>query len=131
MCDAQRPRGGGVRAHLGSAIGLTARGGAYLGQRDPTTGPEVGTHPGHRHPRLGPRGRSPRAAPPDDRPRGGDAPRASPPPASPEGPLTPGCAVLLVVLCQEALRAPEGAAPRAHLGSCPAEACPRGLHLGP
>ena len=59
------PREGGARAPLGSAIGLTARGGAYLGQRDPTTGPEVGTHPGHRHPRLGPR-----------------------------GPPTPGCAVL-------------------------------------
>ena len=50
------PGRGGLRAPLGSAIGLTARGGAYLGQRDPTTGPEVGTHPGHRHPRLGPRG---------------------------------------------------------------------------
>ena len=39
-----------------------------LGQRNPTTGPEVGTHPGHRHPRLGPRGRSPRAAPPCEPP---------------------------------------------------------------
>ena len=77
------PRGGGRCPrclHLGQRQ-VDPRG--HLGQRNPTTGPEVGTHPGHRHPRLGPRGRSPRAAPPCEPP----APRDNA--ALPEGRPSP------------------------------------------
>ena len=96
MCGAQRPQGGG---------GAGA--------------------PRERHRAYCPRGGLPRTARPDDRPRGGDAPRASPPPPRPEGPLTPGCAVLRMVLRARGggtsgsprvvprRGAPEGCAPRA------------------
>ena len=96
MCYAQRPQGGG-----GSGA------------------------PRDRHRAYCPRGGLPRAAPPCDRPRGGDAPWASPPPPRPEGPLIPGCAVLRMVRRAQGggtsgsprvvprRGVPEGSAPRA------------------
>ena len=90
VSHAQGAPRGGVRCPRwgrtsGCATPASARGAAHHpGLRHPTTGPEVGTHPGrHRHPRLGPRGRSPRAAPPCEPP----APRDNA--ALPEGRPSP------------------------------------------